>query len=440
MNYDQNKLNRKAIVFYSRDFLATEFPKLANTLDGLAHVYITANQREANQVLRHDPNGEVFLLDDADRWPKPQPELADTGFNRDRFLRNYSQESIQTISRVLQGISQECLRKYKVEMYVDEPVSGYPNVYFNRAFSASGAKCLHFQTAWVPGYMFFTADAAQAAPVEIGWHADWEVIIDSHIENRRRGLAKPAYVIEYGRRRKRIQDVLLAIGKILHRLLVRPYAIYIDRDVSAHWWHVKCLLKSFSSKIYAEELIAQDGERFVLFPLHYEPESVLNYFSEFQRQEEIAAQILDTLPINFRLILKEHPSQPGALGMQKWDLLVRAKRVISVRGEYDSRKLLNLDVVVVSIGSTLALESAVVGRPVGVLGAVHFATMPGIKRIKSPREWLTLLDHQPAALPDIKKWYAEFMRLYGFPGVIMKENTNMRAASAIFKRVLENNF
>lgn len=440
MNFDQKEPKRRAVVFFARDFLATEFPKVASMLEDLVHVYITANQREANQVIKHDPNGQVFLLDDADRWPQPQMELDDTAFNRDRFLRNYSKKSIFNILRVLQGISQECLGRYKVEMYVDEPVSGYPNMYFNRVFSASGAKCLHFQTAWVPGYMFFTADAAQAAPVEIGWHADWEVIIDSHIENRRKGLAKPVYVINYGRRLKRIQDVLMTIGKIIYRRSFRQHSIYIDRDVSAHWWHVKCLAKSFLSNIYSSELMAQDGERFVMFPLHYEPESVLNYFSEFQRQEEIAAQILDTLPINFRLILKEHPSQPGALGMQKWDSLVRSKRVISVRGEYDSRKLLNLDVVVVSIASTLALESAVVGRPVGVLGAVHFATMPGIKRLESPREWLNLLDHQPAALCDIKKWYVEFMHLYGFPGGIMKNNTDLKAINKFFRRVIGDKF
>lgn len=440
MNFQLKKPRRRAIVFFARDFLATEFPKVAGTLDDHVRVYITANQREANQVLRYDPSGQVFLLDDADRWPQPQPELEDIAFNSDRFLRNYSQESILKILRVLQGISQECIRKYKIDIYVDEPVSGYPNNYFNRVFSASGAKCLHFQTAWVPGYMFFTADTAQSVPVEVRWHADWEVIIDSHIENRRKGLAKPIYVINYGRRRKRIQDVLLTTGKILYRLLARRNSIYIDSDVSAHLWHTKCLLKSLSSNIYSDVLIAKEGERFVVFPLHYEPESVLNYFSKFQRQEEIAAQILDTLPINFRLILKEHPSQPGALCMPKWDSLVRSKRVISVRGEYDSRKLLNLDIIVVSIASTLALESAVVGRPVGVLGAVHFATMPGVKRLESPGEWLRLLNHQPAALTDIKKWYVEFMRCYAFPGSIMKNNTDLKAINKFLKNVVEDKF
>lgn len=126
--------------------------------------------------------------------------------------------------------------------------------------------------------------------------------------------------------------------------------------------------------------------------------------------------------------------------MPKWDSLVRSKRVISVRGEYDSRKLLNLDIIVVSIASTLALESAVVGRPVGVLGAVHFATMPGVKRLESPGEWLRLLNHQPAALPDIKKWYVEFMRCYAFPGSIMKNNTDLKAINKFLKNVVEDKF
>ncbi len=426
MNFDQKTLKRRAIVFFARDFLATEFPKVASMLDGLAHVYITANQREADQVLRHDPCGEVFLLDDADRWPQPQPEPDETAFNRDRFLRNYSQRSILNVLRVLQGISQECLGKYKVDIYVDEPVSGYPNMYFNRVFSASGAKCLHFQTAWVPGYMFFTADAAQAAPVEIGWRADWASIVDAHIDNRRKGLARPTYVIDYGLCRQRIRDALLTAGKGVYRKLIRRNDFYIDMDASAHWLHVNCLVRSFSSARYCPDLVGADGGRYVLFPMHYEPESVLNYFSQFQRQEEIAAKILDTLPINFRLILKEHPSQPGALGLPKWRSLVSSERVIALPGGHDARKLLNLDVVVVSIASTLALESAVAGRPVGVMGQVHFASMPGIKHLDSPEEWLTLLDFQPATLSEIKSWYAEFMTRHCFPGSVMRNNAETK--------------
>lgn len=437
MNVDRKMLKQRAIVFFARDFLATEFPKVASMMDGLAHVYITTNQREADQVLRQDPRGEVFMLDDIDRWPQPQPEPDETAFNRDRFLRNYSQSSILNVIRVLQGISQECLGKYQVDIYVDEPVSGYPNLYFNRIFAAAGAKCLHFQTAWVPGYMFFTADAAQAAPVDIRWRADWASIVDTHVDNRQKGLARPAYVIDYGRYRQRIRDAVLTAGKGLYRKLIRRNDFYIDSDAAAHWLHVNCLVRSFSTSRYSPELIGAAGERYVLFPMHYEPESVLNYFSQFQRQEEIAAQILDTLPINFRLILKEHPSQPGALGLPKWRSLVNSERVIALPGSHDARKLLNLDVVVVSIASTLALESAVAGRPVGVLGKVHFASMPGIKHLDSPQEWLTLLDYQPASLLEIKKWYAEFMDRHCFPGSIMRNNTETKTLADCLNLVCE---
>jgi hypothetical protein len=281
--------------------------------------------------------------------------------------------------------------------------------------------------------MFFTEDAAQSLPVGIGWPDEWESIVEAHIENRRQGLAKPVYVINYSKGRKRIHDAVITAGKGLYRLVARRKAFYIDRDPSAHWWHFECLVRSFSSNIYNTELSDQSGEKFVLFPLHYEPESVLNYFSKFQRQEEIAAQIFDTLPINFRLILKEHPSQPGALNTSKWKFLVKSQRVIALRGDYDSRRLLNLDVVVVSIASTLALEAAVMGRPVGVLGDVHFAKMPGIKFLNSPTDWLKLLDNHPATLSEIKSWYTGFMRQHSFPGSIMRNNTDTESLAQCLK-------
>jgi hypothetical protein len=367
----------------------------------------------------------VYSLDESGRWPEPRPEPAVLAHNCDRFLRGYGRREIEDVLRVLQGISGECLADYRVELYVDEPVSGYPNWYFNRAFAAAGAQCLHFQTAWVPGYMFFTADAAQAEPVALGSEAGLSPIVDAHVESRRKGLARPVYVINYGSRRKRVQDALSTYAKGIYRSLFRRRDFYIDRDASAHWLHAECLRHSFRGRTYSAPPDAVAGERYVLLPLHYEPESVLNYFSAFQRQEEIAAQILDTLPLGFRLILKEHPSQPGALGLAKWRSLVRSERVVSLRGDFDARRLLALDLVVVSIGSTLALEAAVAGRPVGVLGAVHFASMPGIRRLDSPKDWLGLLDHSLAPLSEIKAWYAAFMERHCFPCNIMRGSTDI---------------
>jgi len=418
---------RPAVVFFARDFLADEFPRLAARLNGMDRIYITANRREAQRVRSADPHGTVYSLDDTGRWPDLKPEPVNLAHNCDRFLRGYHQCEIEDVLRVLQGISADCLSKFSVKLYLDEPVSGFPNWYFNRAFAAAGARCAHFQTAWLPGYMFYTADAAQAAPVEMGGGADWRSLVDTHVESRREGLARPVYVINYGSARKRLQGVITTTAKGIYRSLFRRDGFYIDRDAAAHWLHAECLLRSFDRRTYSQPPEFNCGERYVLFPLHYEPESVLNYFSEFQRQEEIAAQILDTLPLGYRLILKEHPSQPGALGLNKWRALVRSKRVLALRGDYDARRLLALDVVVVSIGSTLALEAAVAGRPVGVLGAVHFVAMPGIRRLASPTEWMVLLDHSPSPLPEIKAWYARFMKRHCFRGSIMRGATDIDA-------------
>lgn len=423
----------RAIVFFARDFLSTEFPKLSGVLGEYVRVYITANRHEAERVKKSDLEGVVFPLDDVDRWRDAHHEIAGMAYNSDRFLRRYARREIEEVYRVLCGISRECLGKFSVEFYIDEPVSGFPNWYFNSTFSAAGAQCLHFQTSWVPGYMFFTADAAQASPVNVGWNAEWGEIVKTHIESRSKGLAKPVYVINYGSRRKRLQDAVITTAKGVYRTLFRRRDFYIDRDASAHWLHAECLRRSFDGGIYSEPPAGGDGNRYVLIPLHYEPESVLNYFSEFQRQEEIASQILDTMPLNFRLILKEHPSQPGALGLAKWRSLVGSKRVLALRGDFDARSLLKLDVVVVSIGSTLALESVIAGRPVGVLGAVHFASMPGMRRLHSPKDWLTLLEHSPAQLSEISDWYESFMNSYCFPCNIMRNQTDIQTLGQCLK-------
>ena len=151
-------------------------------------------------------------------------------------------------------------------------------------------------------------------------------------------LQKGTYVINYSSINKRIYDIIINSLKLFYRVLFKKKQYYLDADVSAHLIHIKCLYLSIFKK-YSHDPIKSLNYKYVLFPLHYEPESVLNYFSKYTRQEEIASQILDTLPMDYKLILKEHPSQPGALHLNKWDDLRKSKRVVLLKGKYNTKSL-----------------------------------------------------------------------------------------------------
>jgi Capsule polysaccharide biosynthesis protein len=424
----------KAVVFFARDFLAQEFSKIGLLFSDYSRVYITANQAEIRTIKQIDPNGEICQIVEESATLVNHNTSRERGFNDDRVLRLLGTKQLSAIVGPIEALCSYLTAKYDIRYYFDEPVSGFANFAFNRAFTSAGAVCLHFQSSWIPGFMFFTSDQAQRLPVALYLEHNNPERVKQHVEARRDGLARPLYVLNYGSVRKRLVDIFGTLSKVVYRRLFRRAALYIDRDVQAHLFHLRSLVWSFLGR-YSRDLAAGKYAelRYVVFPLHYEPEAVLNYFSKFQRQEEIAAQILDSLPLGYELILKEHPSQPGALHSPKWASLRKSRRVILLRGDYDARRLFSLRPITVSIASTFALEAAVAGCPVGVLGGVHFLEMPGIMPLSDPAEWTKLLNATPASIEDIVRWYERFLAKYCFEGNFMRGQTTLPQLNEMVK-------
>jgi len=425
----EQPLRGDAIVFFARDFLSVEFPRMSVHFAHLAHVYIVVSEAEARAVRAGDPAGEVVLLGSLDADPGAFEQTA-AAVNTDRHLRYLEADEIIGVLRAVAGVSQHILSRYRVVYYMDEPVSGFANAVFNRAFTDAGALCLHFQTSWLPGYAFFVSDHAQDEPIRLDLASGGVELVRAHVQRRQAGLARPLYVLGYGKLRKRVADLFTTTAKAVYRKLFRRNALYIDRDTSAHRLHARCLWNSLWGR-YSPDPARQPPGKYVIFPLHYEPESLLDYFSPYSRQEEIASQILDTLPADYRLILKEHPSQPGALHLPKWDGLRKAARVVTLRGDYRIADLLAQRPVVVSIGSTFALEAALAGCPVGMLGGAHFQHVPGITRLKKPTDWLALVDAPTGSTEAIIEWYGAFQDHYCFSGTIMRNRTDIPDLAAV---------
>lgn len=430
---------KKAVVFYARDFLAQEFSRVGVQLTEFERIYIVVRKDEEDLIQNNDPKGHVFYLKNAKSVQKSDFKVEDVSnaFNNDRFLRFYDSGEVQAILKGVHALIDELSEKFQIVAYMDEPVSGYPNFSFNQSFASQGALCLHFQPSWLPGFMFFSSDCAQRVVPKLNAMSNGVELARHHIQQRKSGLAVPLYVINYGGWWARVKDIGLTAAKGFYRKMFRKTSYYLDRDISAHLFHCKSLLASFKGGYLSKHEASKLKGRYVLFPLHYEPEAVLNYFSPFKRQVEIAEKILDSLPEGYQLIVKEHPSQPGALNLSKWQELVKSKRVIKVAGSDNARFFLGLDVVVVSIGSTLALEAAMAGLPVGVLGSVHFAEMPGISHLNTPDEWIRLIHTKPAEESELVQWYGNFLNQNCFAGNFMKNKTDSQQICDVVRGLLK---
>ncbi len=425
---------KKVIVFFARDFLSNWFSNLGSNLQDHLRIYIVVSDQEAENVREKDPDGQIFKLSDT-KYSGSLVGVSDAvlGFNQDRFLRWETTEKIEAAINPCINVAQEICNSYEVSLYIDEPVANFPNYYFNEFFSSIGARCLHFNTSWVPGYSFFCSDAAQAEPVLVNAISAGAELVADNMTKREAGKGLPFYVLSYDKFYLRAFGAVKFFLKAGVKKFLRRNDYYLLQSHSSDFFHAKCLLASLIGGYADPEALEASEVKYVVYPMHYEPENILTYFSKYHRQSEVVAQILDSLPLDYELIIKEHPSQPGALNTSLWRETIKHKRVHKVFGTSKINAVVkSSSTVVVSFGSTMVLEAALNGAKCAVFAGVHFAEAPGILKIDNVADWSKCLDIEDVPRSEILSWYGSFLDKYCFEEALMPN----RQSNGTFERII----
>ena len=134
-----------------------------------------------------------------------------------------------------------------------------------------------------------------------------------------------------------------------------------------------------------------NNEKFILFTLHQEPEKTLLIEAPFYtNQLEVIRHIAKSLPIGYRLYVKEHFSQ----ALRAWRKISYYKEIIkipNVRLYHPSsniEKLIQNSSLVISISGTVSLEAAFFQKPSIMIADMGFLVLPSIQK-------LTLLEELP---------------------------------------------
>lgn len=138
-----------------------------------------------------------------------------------------------------------------------------------------------------------------------------------------------------------------------------------------------------------------ESEDYIFYPLHTEPEvSLLVYGRPFVNQIEVIRMIALNMPIGKKLYVKEHPWMVGKRSLSAYKKILNIPRVRLVSPSIDSRKLVqNSDLVAVITGS-IALEAAIVGKPVITFGDCPYNLLPNTKvtRVKDIRNLIQTIN------------------------------------------------
>lgn len=112
-------------------------------------------------------------------------------------------------------------------------------------------------------------------------------------------------------------------------------------------------------------------EKYVYFPLHFEPERTSNPDAgDYQDQFKVLSIIRKIIPKEYKIFVKEHPSQSyfsekGSKGRSPlfYDLIKNINSVKLINQDFNSQKLIKNSKCVFSLTGTVAIESAILGKP-----------------------------------------------------------------------------
>lgn len=149
--------------------------------------------------------------------------------------------------------------------------------------------------------------------------------------------------------------------------------------------HISNYFLNYRNRFFTLKLpfIKQIPEKFVLFPLHVNPElSTLVWSPHYANLLEMVRQIAMSLPGDYRLIVKEHRWMVGKRRLSYYRKLMATPNVDLVSPYADTYELIKKAHLVVTITGTTAFEMALLGKRSLIFGNLSYGILPHVHKEK----------------------------------------------------------
>jgi hypothetical protein len=161
---------------------------------------------------------------------------------------------------------------------------------------------------------------------------------------------------------------------------------------------------------------AVTAPKYFLYPLHFHPEASTSVLApDFVDELSVIRAIAFRLPVDVKLIVKEHPSATALQPLSFYRALEALPNVELVAPGLNAKELARRSLGVLCITSTLGFEAAVLNKPVICLGDVLFGYFPNVRMIDSYAALDEALDWamryrpvDPAEIVTAMSAYAEY--------------------------------
>lgn len=131
----------------------------------------------------------------------------------------------------------------------------------------------------------------------------------------------------------------------------------------------------FISKYYSN--ITNKYEKFLLYPLHYHPESSTSVIARHYVDEyTVIKNIAFNLPFGFYLYVKDHPAAAGLPSINFYNKIRKIPNVKIIGPGVNTKNLIKKSSGVITLTSTVGFEAIILDKPVIVLGDVFYNFHP----------------------------------------------------------------
>ena len=138
--------------------------------------------------------------------------------------------------------------------------------------------------------------------------------------------------------------------------------------------------KSFQK---TKKIIEEKKLKFAFFPMHTEPEvSLLCYSKPYLNQIELIRQIALSLPIDYVLLIKEHPWSVGKRKLSFYKKILNIPRVYFVPSNFLSTQCIDISSLVFILSSSVGQEAVFLKKPVITFGNTNINILPKTNVLK----------------------------------------------------------
>lgn len=137
-----------------------------------------------------------------------------------------------------------------------------------------------------------------------------------------------------------------------------------------------------------------DRSPFVYYPLQHEPERSLLVAAPFYTNQIVTIKnIAMSLPANYRLCVKEHPTMHyrGWRDIEFYKQIIDIPNVDFLHPLIDPHEILTKCSLVITATGTGALEAAFYQKPSIIFSSMNYELIPSIYRLKTPEELPTMI-------------------------------------------------